>query len=395
MNILISSASECLTDHLPASEGIISYEIIKRLAERGHNLWVISPKIALKKKLPKNVLLYPTGSHDIFSNDVVKVEAGRLKFAFQSYAISRKIIGKEKIDIVHHILPSDFGKFFDFVPYIKRPFVIGPTFLPWDLPKNELLLSEDLRTKAAGYLGLPYKATKRRMFKETLKRCDALLVSTKKLGNLYSGLIDKNKIHHVPIGVDTLVFKPAKSQKGTMTIFTSGLLHKRKGFEYLIRAMPKIIEEVPESELVIAGDGIHRSYFEGLVSELDLQKKVRFLGYLPRQIMLRHYQNCSLFCLPSLSEPFGMVILEAMACGKPVVATNVGGIPEIVKNGKNGVLVPPRSPEALAKAIVGMLSDKKKLERLGRRSRETAKKYDWEPVVDRIKKIYQDCLSTS
>lgn len=389
MNILVSSASELLTDNLPVSEGIISYEIIKRLAERGHNLWVISPKIALKKKLPKkNVMLYETGSHDIFSKDVIKIEAGRLKFAVQSFLISRKILQKHEIDIVHHILPSDFGKFFDFVPLLKKPFVIGPIFLPWDLPKSELRLSEDLRTKAAGYLGLPYKAIKRRMFNETLRRCDALLVSTKKLGNLYSGLIDKNKIHHVPIGVDTSVFRPAGTPKGTTTIFTSGLLHKRKGFEYLIRAMPRIIREAPKARLVIAGDGIHRQHFEDIVSELGLHKKVRFLGYLPRQKMVENYQDCSLFCLPSLSEPFGMVVLEAMACGKPIVATNVGGIPEIVAHGRNGLLVPPRSPEALAKAIVGLLSDKKKLKKLGGHSIETAKKYDWENVVDNIEKIY-------
>ncbi len=394
MKILITSASDFFTDHLPVSEGLISYEIVKRLAERGHALWVISPRIALKNRLPKNVLLYETGSHDIFSQDVIKIEAGRLKFAFQSFLISKKIIGKEKIDIVHHILPSDFGRFFDFVPLLKRPFVAGPAFLPWELPKNELLLSENQRTTAVGHLSLPYKATKRYLFEQTMKSCDALLISTKKLGKLYSGLIDKSKMHHVPIGVDTSVFRPSLSATGKKTtIFTSGHLHKRKGFDYLIRAMPGIIKEVPNAELAIAGDGIHRKYFESIVAELGLQKKVRFLGYLPRKKMVSRYQACSLFCLPSLSEPFGMVILEAMACGKPIVATNVGGIPEIVKN---GILVPSRSPEALVRAVVGLLSDKKRLGRMGRQSRKTALKYDWERVVDRIEKIYRkSSLSTS
>ncbi len=385
-NILVSSASDYFTDHVPVSEGLISYEIVKRLAERGHNLWVISPKVRLKDRLPKNVRLFETGSHDIFSNNVFEIESGRLRFALQSFFISRKIMEREKIDVVHHILPSDFGKFFDFVPLLKRPFVVGPAFLPWELPKRELLVSEGWSTKLAGHFGLPYKEAKRQLFLKTIERCDVLLLSTRKLGRVYSGLVDTSRMHLVPVGVDTSVFRPAPA-KGA-TIFASGFLNMRKGFEYLIRAMPKIIGEVPEAKLVIAGDGIHRKYFEGIVAELGLQTKVAFLGRLSRQQMVKHYQNCSIFCLPSLFEPFGMVVLEAMACGKPIVATNAGGTPEVVRNGKNGLLVPPRNPEAIAGAIITLLSDRRKLERFGKNSRRLSLSYDWETVVGKIERIY-------
>jgi len=120
----------------------------------------------------------------------------------------------------------------------------------------------------------------------------------------------------------------------------------------LLRAFALIHDEEPSLKLVLAGDGpLHRQLKE-LASDLKIADKVAFLGLQGRSQVANLFLGCELFVLPSRSEPFGIVLLEAMACKKPVVATTAGGIPEIVENGRDGILVPPDNDRALADALL-------------------------------------------
>jgi len=134
--------------------------------------------------------------------------------------------------------------------------------------------------------------------------------------------------------------------------------NKKKGLDVLLRAFALLRHGAAGPlRLVLVGDGPLRGDLEALALSLGLSDHVDFLGRKGRRDVARLLQNCEVFVLPSRSEPFGIVLIEAMACRKPVVSTKVGGIPEIIETGKNGILVEPDDPSALAEALATVLRD--------------------------------------
>jgi glycosyltransferase involved in cell wall biosynthesis len=134
-------------------------------------------------------------------------------------------------------------------------------------------------------------------------------------------------------------------------------LREHKGQDVLLRAFHQIAEEFPGLTLHFVGAGPYAPVLESLTRELNLNGRVRYLGNLPRPEALREIASARIFCLPSRREPFGLVLLEAMAFGVPVVATRVGGIPEIIRSGVDGLLVEPNSPSQLAETLRRVLRD--------------------------------------
>lgn len=157
-------------------------------------------------------------------------------------------------------------------------------------------------------------------------------------------------------------------------VFTVGVvarLEKAKGIEWLIRAVARIAAEAGSSNgricCVIVGTGSEEESLRALARSVGVAERVRFAGYIPHAA--RMMETFDLFVLPSIEEPFGLVCVEAMASELPVVATRVGGIPEIVKDGETGLLVPPADDEALAKAILRLASDPGLRRRMGEAGR--------------------------
>jgi len=134
-----------------------------------------------------------------------------------------------------------------------------------------------------------------------------------------------------------------------------GRLVKRKGFEYLIRSLKYLDANI---HLLIVGDGPERTPLEAEAKDLELANRVTFLGNISEKEKFQYLQDSDLYVLSSLHEGFGIVIQEAMQVGLPVVSTNHGGQVDLIKNGENGYLVPPKDPSALAKKIKIILSNK-------------------------------------
>lgn len=155
-----------------------------------------------------------------------------------------------------------------------------------------------------------------------------------------------------------------------------GALDRHKGIDVLLEAWIRVEEEFPEADLIIAGDGPWRNRLERLVQELWVQGGISLAGQVSRSDIKEYLDDSSLLVLPSRSEGLGRVILEAFARGRPVVATAVGGIPELIEHGHNGLLVPPEDPSALADAIVELLSDRRRIRAMGRRARELVAERD-------------------
>ena len=133
--------------------------------------------------------------------------------------------------------------------------------------------------------------------------------------------------------------------------------NRLKALDVLLRAFVRISKTHPVVRLFLVGDGPLRRQHEELASSLSLQDRVEFLGWRSRAEVSRLLRECEIFVLPSRSEPFGVVVAEALACQKAVVASAVGGIPEIIENGRSGLLVEPDHPAALARELLALLED--------------------------------------
>jgi len=161
---------------------------------------------------------------------------------------------------------------------------------------------------------------------------------------------------------------PLVSAGGGPVIGAVAFLTKRKGIRYLVSAFTKVLDDYPRARLMIVGDGEERRNLEKQIRSLDLGGQVELLGN--RRDIRGLMNSFDVFVLPSLWEPFGLVIAEAMACGKPVVATTAGGIPEIVDHGVTGLLVPPADAGRLADALLVLLRDVDRRRQMGRAGRQ-------------------------
>jgi len=168
-------------------------------------------------------------------------------------------------------------------------------------------------------------------------------------------------------------------------------LSEEKGIQYLLQAIPLIVEQFLDFEIYVAGEGVYRKQLESLVETLKAGSCVNFLGHL--NDVRAFLQRLDLFVQPSRSESLGVAIMEAMSVGLPVVATNVGGIPEIVEDGISGVLVPPCNPQQLAKGIAGLCRNPEMRKKMGAKGKESiAQKFRVSDFVKQTFDLYEQLL---
>lgn len=179
-----------------------------------------------------------------------------------------------------------------------------------------------------------------------------------------------------------------------IVIGTVGTLNPQKGMQFLIDAMEKIVREFPEVKLRIVGDGTYKKVLQRIVKNKKLTKAVKFLGFV-RDIE-DELTIFDIYVQPSLSESFGLAILQAMSVGLPIVATNTGGIPEVVTANKSGILVEPGKSDALSDAILKLLRDPEKAKKMGKLSKEDAQiKFSLDDMVKETEQVYESVAKTS
>jgi glycosyltransferase involved in cell wall biosynthesis len=158
--------------------------------------------------------------------------------------------------------------------------------------------------------------------------------------------------------------------------------------------MPKIVKEFPKAKLHILGDGPQRINLMKLTEDLKVFHSVYFHGFVPNMEVQSFYKACRLVCLPTLHESFGLVLVEAMASGRPTVTTNAVGPREIVVDGETGFIVPMADSDALAEAIIRLLSDYELSYKMGAEGRKVAEeKYDWNKISKQFYNIYKWLVS--
>ena len=214
--------------------------------------------------------------------------------------------------------------------------------------------------------------------------------------------VDPAKIRIVPNGVDTQRFQPAgdcqnvreriRASDRQIVLFV-GRLIPRKGLSYLVEAAKRIIKERRETLFVIVGNGPQKSHLVSDVESAGLAGNFVFLGDVSDEELPKIYRCCDVFALPSVQEGQGIVLLEAQASAKPVVAFNVSGVAEALRDGETGLLVRPADSTALAKALLKLLSDNVLRDKMGVAGREfVSRELSWDICARRMLSVYREAI---
>lgn len=224
-----------------------------------------------------------------------------------------------------------------------------------------------------------------------MRFCDEICYVSTAMQQELSELFPRVKLEYTPSCVDLWLFKNLSKRRKNQ-IIAVGAFKWQKGYEYLIEAMGLLGDE--NYQLFIAGDGPTRRQIEEQIKTYNLNDMVELLGIISQDKLVHYLNESKVFVLSSVSEGFPKVILEAMACGAPVVATDVGSCREIVGD-KAGIIVPPKNPEAMAEAIHRLISDTRLWEDCSHQALQIAQKYDWTSTANKVWKIYKELVHQS
>jgi glycosyltransferase involved in cell wall biosynthesis len=347
-----------------AGTEIATYNIATYLARWGHEVHVIT---SLDEGLPKASLEEGFYVHRIFWRKIRFL--GIISFWIKIFWHLKKI----KPDIIHVQsvgigIPGFLAKI-----VLKKPFVV-------------------YGRGSEVYLPLMFTNT---ISKLVLKNADAVIALTEDMKGEMQKIYDRD-IFVIPNGINLERFKNLSKGdirgKGGKTILFVGTLCPVKGLTYLIEAMKITRDKNKDIRLMLVGSGEERVHLEVLIKKLKLKKCVNFIGKVPNEEVPEYMFASDVFVLPSLSEGFPNVVLEAMASGLPIVATNVGGLSEIIKDGENGFVVEPKSPKQIAEMVLMLLEDDELRERISKNNKKRVKDYSLESVVARLEEIYRSYL---
>jgi glycosyltransferase involved in cell wall biosynthesis len=363
------------------------YNLARELAERGVDVKVFT----LNRE--KTFFLRRTKIETHFGKvQVFRVAASHIPEF--NYQIAPKLISlllKENPDVIH--------------AHGYQVFTTDAALVASKLRKTSLVLT--LHGFPRGFNDPAHRAHFNLIGKEALRKARRIISVSHRVAREFTAIgVPEEKMAVIPNGIDLGEFKqlPAGDpfrkrldiKENEKIVLTVGRLEKIKGFQYLIRALPSIIKEVGSTRLVIAGpDFNYGGKLKKLTEETNVQDHVTFYGPINGKEKFEAFSAADVVAVPSLYEGFGMLLLEAMAAGKPLVATNTGAAPEIIQDGKNGILASPGDAEDLAGKIIKLLSDDQLMHLVGQESRKTVEAFDWEKVSEQIHKLYIDCLGSA
>ncbi len=272
------------------------------------------------------------------------------------------------------------------------------------LKKKDLLCAPTIRT--IHHID-SFRSKKLRDFQnKSVKYCDHKMVVSKYWQNYLKKKLNIDTYLSYN-GVETALFNPRvdgyavreKHELGDrpVVLFVGGL-EPRKGLEYLLLAMEQVKRKIPDVMLIVLGKGAfssnrgEKTFFNVLIKRLGLEDSVSFVFDVDDEDLPKYYTACDVFALPSRMEGWGLSIMEAMATGKPVVATKVGGIPELVDDKVNGFLCDLGNVTALARNIVFLLQHEDVAQNMGKAGQEKMRAYSWEKTAEKVKSIYERIL---
>lgn len=354
-----------------------------QLQKRGHHVWFLHPgeSHSLRVKITKwNFPGYELNIRNPYVPErPVKSVIGFSVYLWHTLYQLHTLLVRHDIDIVNIHYPLGSGVYFTLLRKLLRFKLVvsvhGTDLLPKGIPMDRYSKPLQILINSADWLVAPSRSM-----------LDAVLTKFPTL---------KTKASAIHNAVDMTEFEldePGEIQRG-QHILCIALHHPRKAIDVLIKAFKIFSQNHTGVELWLAGDGPVTDQLKDLAHQLGLTEQVKFLGGQDRPGVRKLLRQCSFLVLPSRDEPFGIAILEAFASRKPVVASAVGGIPEIIEDGKNGILVEPENPQDLCDAMTTVWNDRDVAERLATAGYVTVKQhFQWETAAARYEATFMKLL---
>lgn len=304
-----------------------------------------------------------------------------LIYLWRAYWFSRKLCRENKFDLSHSFftVPSGLISLALKVSF-KLPYIIS-------LRGSDVPGYSDRFPLIYAFLG--------KLFGYIWKKSSATISNSQELKDLALKTNPKQEIGVIYNGINTNYFKPdlqKKSQEEFIIMPGASRITARKGLRYLIEAVSKLSKTYPKLKLKLIGDGNEKESLEELVRSLKIEEKVEFVGRVPHEKVLRYYQEASVFVLPSLNEGMSNAMLEALAVGLPILATDTGGSKKVISEGQNGYIIKMKDSDDIVEKLEKILSDQELLRKMGENSRAQAEKMSWENVAKEYFELYKKII---
>ncbi len=292
----------------------------------------------------------------------------------------QRIEEKERFDVVHVQCPADVG-----LPIIASTTMRSPMVGTYHSFRDSYVFADTV-----------FKLF-RSTFDRAINRVARHIAVSESARAMCRRYYPSVPVDIIPNGIDTVRFSPSvppwlNKEDHVTTILFVGRMDPRKGAKYLFAALPYLEASLTEYRIIVVGTGWMKKYYDAYIP-LNLRRRVSFAGYVSPEDLPRFYASADVYCSPATgSESFGIVLLEAMASGVAIVASDIEGYRDVLTDGKEGMLCRPQDPRSIADAIIELAKNTERRRRMAAQGRETSKRYDWTTVTGRIEKVYQAVL---
>lgn len=341
-------------------------------------------KAGSEEKLGKNITIHRVDISKDPKNLHYQSQKDLLVYAFRAFFLARKLAKKNHYDLSHSFFTVPCG----FISLCLK--------MSFGIPYIVSLRGSDVPGYSERFSWL-YKLLSP-LIRFIWKKSARVVANSQGLKELAQKSSPKQPIDIIYNGVDTDEFRPANFEDrvsiiksdSPFKILCISRLTPRKGINYLLDAFKKVRAKYPKVKLIIGGEGDAEEALKEQAEKLGIKNQVNFLGRIPHEKVSHIYASADVFVLPSLNEGMSNTILEAIASGLPIIATDTGGTRELVEDGKNGFVIPLRSSEVIAEKLERLLEDSVLKASMGQKSRKKSEEMSWKKVAKDYYSLYNE-----
>jgi glycosyltransferase involved in cell wall biosynthesis len=384
--------------HIIGGLELHTQDLINGLTKRGHHVTVITTKHPSGIKMEKlgNIKIFYVGDEPLRYNN---------KFCIESAKLFDEIDKTENFDIVHSI--HYFGAGFAKYSKSRKPMVVSMH----GTEKYEIRSILNEKSMKIIYM-VPYMFLKSFLFYNPLdralfKKARIIMVDSKELRRdvISEYKIPTEKMALIYDGIDIKKFKPINVKNfrkklkigiDEKIILSSGRIVKQKGYHLVIEILPEILKEM-KVKLIITGEGDYLQHLKNLAEKMKITDKIIFTGKVSKEDLVKYYNLADVFVFPTLRvEAFGIVVAEAMACGKPTISSRTGGIPSVVDDSKNGFLIKMGNLNELEHKTLEILKDSNLARTIGKNARKkVVENFSMDKMIMDIESVYLNVINDS
>jgi glycosyltransferase involved in cell wall biosynthesis len=369
----------------------IFFQWAKELAKRGHKVHVITQRLKgiTDFEIIEGVHIHRVGPPIEYKGTLPPFLLDNLKYVISAVIKGLNIISQHKINVLHSntYAPALAGEICGLIK--KKLHII--TF-----HDVYTLKSKDFWVRWASQQGIPGQVTiTGPLVEKIIMRLPLAVfhtVSKSSMKDLLENKVPTRKIFIIANGVPVEDYSSSSSFNTHQAIYLGRLVFY-KNLETVIEAWKKVTSKIPESKLLVIGDGPYRSFLEAKVKRMGLERNIVFLGRVSDRVKVKLLSESAFLVLPSVCEGFGIVVIEAFACARPVLVSRIAPLPEIVKEGVDGFTIPPFNPDKWAEKIIFLMENSDVCKRMGYYGLlKLRQKYSIEKVVDQLESLYKSLL---